>query len=1172
MKNNELIAGAGGGGSGGGAGGPNVARDNLDSVQYARILELISEGEIEGFPSARNETRGTTRYNNAALKDIFFNNVPVIRDDSKAPAEEKVNLDNPADSDFNYKGIFTYLRYGTQAQDWIRGFRASETAFSVGTVVSFASSVTRTITDTTVDAVRITFSVPQLQFFKANGDVTGTQVNFRIELSYDGGTFSTANGGLSSGDSRLQFKGRTADLYQRTVVIDFTQSFSSSVAVRVVRETADAGTGDPENSTRVDEISWASYAEIRYSKLRYPNSAVFGLVLPAEQFGSVPQRAYRIRGIKVQIPSNARPALGPNGRGGLIYKDEPWDGTFTQSTDGGNTYGGTQWTSDPAWILWDLLTSSRYGFGDHIDTSKLDKWAFFEASQYCSGRNTYTTDGRSGTTDDYNPQTGKHGLDDGTGTFEPRFSCNVNIQTQEEAYKLINDMCSVFRAMPFWSAGSLAVAQDRPTDFSYCFSPANVVGGDFVYSGSSLKTRHTCVQVAYMDLDARDIQYELVEDDDAISKYGVIKTSISAFACTSRGQARRLGEWLLYTEQNEGNTIAFEATADAGVVVRPGDVIQVYDPVISGERRGGRVRTATTTQISIDDTTQTVIPVSNLNPVIRVLLPDGTFGSSRITSSSGNLIFLETELAETPQAGAPFVISSDDVRPTLWRVLTVAEQDGATYAITGISYLQQKYAHVERKQSIPARDVTNLNEPPPATSNIQAQEFLYESNGQVAQKIIVSWQPVSEAYQYRFRYRVENGNYTTVYTKSPEYEILGTIDGTYEFEITTENYARRGSNAASETFEAIGKTAPPATIPDLSASIVDSHTVELHWPQSVDIDVRIGGEIRIRYSPLTDGTASWGDGNDIVPAVNGGSTRKIVSLLEGTYMIRAIDSTGNQAPSIASVIVDLPAPQDALLVQQYREDDNSPPFNGTGTNMAYSSSESGLILASTTLIDDMATDGNWDGLGLIDYIGGAVSSGNYVFSETLDLGGVYDLNLRNILKTRAFEPGNAWDDRTDLIDLWDDIDGDDLGAANCQLYVRRTNDDPAGSPTWSSYQPFVNNTARGRGFQFKLEATSINVAQNVVVEQLGVITEFERRIETERNITSGTSAKAVTFPTAFYGTPSVGITAQDMDNGDYFTVSSISRTGFTVTFRNSSATIISRTFDYQAVGHGRQIT
>lgn len=1160
MENYKLIAGAGGGTTAGGAGGPNVARDNLDSVQYARLIELISEGEIEGFPSARNYTKGTTSYNNAALQDIFFNNVPVLR--------EGADVTSPADSDFNYKGIFTYLRYGTQAQDWIRGFRASETIFSVGTVVSFASSVTRTITDTTVDAVRITFSVPQLQFFRANGDVTGTQVNFRIELSYDGGAFSTANGGLTSSDSRLQFKGRTADLYQRAVVVDFTQSFSSSVAVKIVRETADAGTGDPENSTRVDEISWAAYSEIRYSKLRYPNSALIGLVLPAEQFSAVPQRAYRIRGIKVQIPSNARPALGPNGRGALIYKDEPWDGTFTQSTDGGNTYGGTQWTSDPAWILWDLLTSSRYGFGDHIDTSKLDKWAFFEASQYCSARNTYTSDGRNGTTDDYNSQTGKHGLDDGTGTFEPRFSCNVNIQTQEEAYKLINDMCSVFRAMPFWSAGSLAVAQDRPTDFSYCFSPANVVGGNFTYSGSSLKTRHTCVQVAYMDLDAREIQYELVEDDDAISKYGVIKTSISAFACTSRGQARRLGEWLLYTEQNEGNTIAFEATADAGVVVRPGDVIQVYDPVISGERRGGRVNAATTTQITVDDTTATVIPASNLNPVIRVLLSDGTFGSSSISSSAGSVITLATALPSAPQAGAPFVISSDDVRPTLWRVLSITEQDGATYAITGISYLQQKYAHVERKQIIPARDVSNLNEPPPATTNIQAQEFLYENNGQVAQKIIVSWQPVPEAYQYRFRYRVENGNYTTIYTKSPEYEILGTIDGTYEFEITTENYSRRGSNAANDTFVAVGKTAPPANIASLNISPVDAHTAELHWPQSTDIDVRIGGTVEIRHTPHTDANAVWSKSQKIVPAVNGSSTRKIVPLKSGTYFIRAKDSIGNYsaAASIPSVQVDLPEPQDLEVVQTYTENPN---FTGTFERAFNSVTEGGISLSGKGLIDDIT---DFDAVTNLDFFGGIESTGSYIFANTLDLSAKYDVELLADLELRSINPDDFWDSRTELIDDWTDIDADDFNETDAELYVRSTADDPSGSPTWSTWEPFLNSTKRGRGFQFKVEIATDNTSQDPIIEALGVTVSLQRRTEQQRNISTGTSAKAITFPSAFYSTPSVTVTATNMASGDFFELTSVSRTGFTIATKNSGGTIVDRTIDYQAVGHGKEIS
>jgi hypothetical protein len=181
---------------------------------------------------------------------------------------------------------------------------------------------------------------------------------------------------------------------------------------------------------------------------------------------------------------------------------------------------------------------------------------------------------------------------------------------------------------------------------------------------------------------------------------------------------------------------------------------------------------------------------------------------------------------------------------------------------------------------------------------------------------------------------------------------------------------------------------------------------------------------------------------------------------------------------------------------------------------------------------------------------------------------VYDIDLLATLKTRAFQPGNAWDERTDLIDAWSDIDGDDLSAVNAQLYVRTTNDNPSGTPTWGSWQPFVNNTTRGRGFQFKIEARSSNTSQNILIEQLGVVTKLQRRTEIQRNQTSGT----VTFPTAFYGTPSVGITAQDMQQGDYFTVTSVSRTGFTVTFRDSGGSIVTRTFDYQAVGHGRQIT
>ena len=1173
-----------------------IAKDNLDSVQYLRILDLLSEGEIEGFPSARSIDKSTSprAYELAAMKDIYLDDVPIVSE-SAVVSSSTTEL---ADSDYNLPGVggsFTDnpngndavgLRFGTQSQSFLQGYKAGETPVPVGVELTYETPVARFVTDMEVDAIRVTVSIPQLSFLTTGGDISGTQVNIRVEVLYDDpslgaddGVWKTdpSFGAIPSSNDKMRFIGRTADLYQRSFVVNFSEKKTATttrIGVRLVRETQMPGAVEGEQ--RTDSIFWTNYNEVRWSALRYPNSALCAMVLDSEQFSSVPKRSYRIRGIKVQIPSNSRPALGPNGRGALIFKDEPWDGTFTQSTDGGYTYGGTQWTSDPAWILWDLLRNSRYGLGDHIDTSKLDKWAFFEASQYCSARNTYTTDGRNGTTDDYDSQTGKHGLDDGTGTFEPRFSCSVNIQTQEEAYKLINDMCSVFRAMPFWSTGALAVSQDRPTSFSYCFSPANVVGGNFIYSGSSLKTRHTCVQVAYMDLNARDIQYELVEDDDAIAKYGVIKTSISAFACTSRGQARRLGEWLLYTEQNETNTIAFEAAADAGVVVRPGDVIQVYDPVISGERRGGRVNTATTTQITIDDTTATVIPASNLNPVIRVLLSDGTFGSSSISSSAGSVITLATALASAPQAGAPFVISSDDVRPTLWRVLSVSEQDGLTYAITGVSYLQDKYAHVERKQSIPVRDVTNLNTPPPATTNIEAEETLYESNGQVASRIRVSWQAVSQAWQYKFRYRRNTGvegvggadNFIVAYSKVPEFIILDADEGTYEIEITTQNTAGRGSNPATFTFEAIGKTAPPANIASLNISPVDAHTAELHWPQTTDIDVRIGGTLEIRHTPHTDANAVWSKSQKIVPAVNGSSTRKIVPLKAGTYFIRAKDSAGNYsaATGIPSVQVDLPEPQDLEVVQTYTENPN---FTGTFTRAFNSVTEGGISLSGKGLIDDIT---DFDAVTNLDFFGGVESTGSYLFANTLDLSAKYDVELLANLELRNINPDDFWDARTELIDSWTDIDADDFNETDAELYVRSTADDPSGTPTWSTWEPFVNSTKRGRGFQFKIEMATDNTSQDPIIETLGVTVSLQRRTEQQRNISSGTSAKAVTFPSAFYSTPSITITATNMATGDFFELSSVSRTGFTITFKASGGSIVDRNFDYQAVGHGKEIT
>ena len=1164
----DQIIGAGGGQSSAG-GSQKAEKDNLDSRQVARIVDLLSEGEIEGFatPSrlgiARSRTTGQdpTRYERELLKDIFLNNTPMVRtgaDVSTALQESDKNFQ------FNYndKERAVSPRYG-EGDDQDPLDEVSQTIqeeVAVGVVVEKVNDddtagVTRTITDTSVTAVRVTLSLPQLQRFKANGDVVGTFVQYKIMVSYNGGAFQEVVNDT--------IRGRTVDLYQRKKYFNLDTTQSKPVQIRVIRVTDNDSDRTPSDDSFNSALTWTSFTEHTFARLTHSFSGLVGHVIDAKQFSSIPERKYRIRGIKVKIPSNAT----VDAETGRLTYSGTWDGTFAATN---------KWTTDPAWILYDLLTSRRYGFGDHIlyediegnEKARLNKFNFFDCSQYCSAL-----------------------VPDGFGGQEPRFSCNISIQTQTEAFDLINQMASIFRAQPYWSSGNLALSMDRPQDPELIFTQSNVTEEGFSYSGSSVKTRHTCINVSYLDLDIRDTAYELVEDEDAIRKFGVVKKNVKAVGCTSRGQARRLGEWILYSENRETEMCSFTTRLAEGTKVRPGMIIKVSDPFRANRFRGGRVKPGSTAQvIKVDRTKDQMFPngapsTFDFNIMLRVAVdvydPDTdttkkqdvvrqvSVGDINGAQWTGDTITLPTALERTPEPNAVFAIGVTDLRPSLWRVISVTENDDATFAVTALVHELGKYDHVERDVPLQARDVTALDNPAAEPTNLTASELLYEANGQVFSKLILSWQPGTDTARSIVRWRYDDGNWNEFSTFANDYEILNTTDGKYEFEVFGQSAGFKNSPIAELTFNALGKTAPPATISDLTIAPIDQHTAELHWPQSTDLDVRIGGTIRIRHTPIIGASAAWVRTNDIVPAVNGSSTRKIVPLVEGTYFIRAVDSTGNESTGTANVVVDLPEPQDLFVAQTYREDDDTPPFQGTGTNMAYNEAEDALILAADGLIDEIT---DFDSLADLDNFGDTSSSGSYQFLSTLDLGAKYDLELLQTLKTRAFVPTDFWDSRTGLIDTWVDIDGTDISLVNAEMYVRSTNDDPSGSPTYGDWQPFVNGTKRGRGFQFKVDATTSDPAQNIAIEELGVTTKLQRRTEQERNISSGTGAKAITFPSAFYGTPSIGITAQDMASGDYFQVSSVSRTGFTVTFRNSSDTIVSKTFDYQAVGHGREIT
>ena len=1176
-----------------------MPKDTYESKQVVRIIDLLSEGEIEGFPSASGLTKDTDPYFLASLKDTFFNNTPVLGADATVTSSStKDDADIVENFNFDMRAATFENRLGTQTQPFLQNVgdaNQSTTIVNVevtkatvpdgtstGDYVADGTPVTRQITDTDVTSVRVTVGSPALtRQKKATGTLKSLRVEYKIEVQYNSGGFNPVDFGDYTGDDYLgngKFKlfGYTPDLYQRTHLINITGDFP--VDIRITRTYL---LNQPDDIIQ-DTFIWYDFTQKVSEKTRFPNSALFGIKLDAQQFPSIPQRSYKIRGIKVRIPHNATVRAD----GSLSYS-----GTFN-----GTLKTTREWTTDPPFILYDLLTNTRYGLGSQILTpeerakdaagtfngasdtaSNLDLYSFKKASEYCGEL-----------------------VDNFEGGQEPRFSCNVLLQTQQEAFKLIEEMCSVFRAMPFWEVGGITVAQDAPDVFAYTFNQSNVTQDGFSYSGSSLKNRPTCVSVKYFDNNLRDFAYELVELAETsfkpIRKYGYNKQNITAFACTSRAQARRLGLWFLYSAHNETEVCSFQTDIAAGITVRPGDLIKIGDPVRAGKTVAGRVTTgSTTTSVKLDRSDVDMFGTQAPSTFTLNVITEGrnADGSAKTDPRTGALIYEVQAVADStivgntvtpgetlnsaPVAGSAFAIGYDGLALSLWRVLSVVENE-ATYEITALAHEKDKYSVIEASHTFTPRDVTQLAEKPDAVTNLVLEEELYEEGDKVLQRVKINWQQSARAQEYEVEYKFDDEKPLIRTVTATGFDILDSEVGVYEVSVTAIGYGldveqtgKRRSSRTTGKITTVGKNTPPSNIASLNITPIDQHTAELHWPEATDLDVRIGGTVEIRHNPRTTGDIKWAQSEKIVPAVNGSTTRKIVPLLDGHYLVRAKDSVGNYAPQsgIPTVKIEQPEPQDLEVVQTYTE---SPNFTGTFSQSFNSVTEGGITLEADGKIDEIT---DFDSVTNIDFFGDVVSTGSYIFANTLDLGAKYDVELLANLKINTINPDDFWDSRSANIDTWNDIDADDLSETNAELYSRSTNDDPSGSPTYGTWEPFANSTKRGRGFQFKVEMETSNDSQDVVVQTLGVSVKLQRRTEQQRNISSGTSSsgKAVTFPSAFYSTPSITITATNMATGDFFELSSVSRTGFTIKFLAADGTtVLNRTFDYQAVGHGKEIT
>ena len=1188
---------------------PDLIDGGLRSKQFATVLDLLGYGEIDSIYDIGGAGSNTFH------KSVFLDGTPL----------KNANGDN------NFQDVEVHFKNGASDQTALQQINAIENTVPVGVQVTNDSSITRAITNTEVDKVRVTIQIPSLQEFKDDGDIIGAEVKISIRITENDGT-------VSNPVVENAINGKATSPFAKDYEIVFEKTMSFPINITVIRNTADGTDPKLQNQT-----NWLSFTEINTDTSAYQGFAYVAIRFNAQEFQSYPKRMYRIKGTKIKVPHGTT-IDSDNGR--VIYPDGyTFNGTFKTNKE---------WCSDPAWILYDLLTTDK-GFGGTdgvVDEDTLNVFSFYSASVYNSELIT----------------------DPITNTTEPRFSFNTIIQQKQDAFTLISDICSVMNAVAFYSEGSLKISQDRPTNIStntsdaqYIFNNSNVTEEGFSYQGTGQRTKYTEVEVAYFDNETQTIDYELVTTDeitalsDAITKFGRTRKTIKAFGCTSRGQANRKGRWFLYSNLKESEMVSFTTTLEAGVIIRPSTIIAIADSLRAGVRKGGRIKTGvSTTQIVVDARTIDGNDLSHeAGSTLSVVLSDGSTESKTISTIDGTTITVSSAFSSVPQTNSVYAIESPSVQFQIYKVISVEEKNDSEYTITGLIHDTNKYSQVE-DTTIPAnpRTITTLLDEKPSPSNLTATEQIVVLNNRAVSKIFVTWEPVQGVKEYLLEFRYENDNPERIRVARPSFELFESRLGLYTFAVKSLNTLGKLSATTSQiTFTAEGKTALPANVQNLKIEPLSDQFVRLRFDQSTDVDVLHGGNVVIRNSNATTG-ASFANSVDTIERLAGNVNESIVpNIVNGTYFVRFRDDGGRLSAGDASVVLIQTQPEvfPKLTVLTDREDLDSPAFAGTKDACFFDFSLNGLVLGTAVLLDSIS---DFDQISSLDNLGSSNETfGTYSFANTLDLGGKQPLSLKRHFVTFGFYPNDLFDDRSELLDTWTDFDGTVAVDVNAKMLVATTDSDPdtstAGtyaisgttititksshgysvgsfvnvdftsgtgvdgdyeiktvstntftltsatslstsgncnfSAEFSDFNPFVNGIYIARGFKFKAELSSNDIAQSIEIDQLGYTAELASRTETSLGnagasaggfIASGTSTKSVVFSNSFFtgqsGTsiaansvlPSIGITIENAQTGDFFALSNISSTGFDIDVKNGSSHV-NRNFKYAATGFGR---
>ncbi|EMZ2670737.1 host specificity protein J [Salmonella enterica] len=704
---------------------PREAKDDLKSTQQLSVIDALSEGPIVGPVNG--------------LQSVLINNTPVV----------------DADGNSNIHGVTVVYQVGETPQAPPEGFEASGAETVLGVEVKHDNPVTRTVVSENIDRLRFTFGVQMLQETTDKGDRNPSSVNLLIQFQ---------RSGIWNTEFDITINGKITTQYLASVVADNLPPRPFSV--RMVRVTPDSTTDRLQNKTL-----WSSYTEIIDIRQGYPGTAVAGLLVDAEQFGSQQvTRNYHLRGRIFQVPSNYDPDT-------RTYTGL-WDGTLKPA-----------YTNNPAWCTMDILTHPRYGLGRRIGVADVDKWALYAIAQYCD-----------------------QPVPDGFGGTEPRMTLNAYMTSQRKAYDVLADFCSVMRCMPVWNGSRMTFVQDRPSDKAWTYTNGNVVGGRFKYSFSALKDRHNAIEVRYTDpLNGWQTSTELVEDHASQIRYGRNLLKMDAFGCTSRGQAHRTGLWVMMTELLETQTVDFSVGAE-GLRHTPGDIIEVCDNDYAGASIGGRI-----TDLDISTRTLTLdreitLPESGA-ATLNIVGPDGTPFSTEIQSQPAPDRVVLKVMPETVQPYSIWGLKLPSLKRRLFRCVRIKENDDGTYAITAVQHVPEKESIVDNGAHFDPLPGTTNGIIPPAVQHLVVDT----DNDSILYQAKAKWDTPRVVKGVRFVVRLTTGSgkegdpvrlVTTATTSETEYAFHELPLGDYTLTVRAINGFGQQGEPASVAFSIQAPEAP----------------------------------------------------------------------------------------------------------------------------------------------------------------------------------------------------------------------------------------------------------------------------------------------------------------------------------------------------------------------------